>query len=452
MVKKLLPLIIVLVVVGLLYYRPYEKIVQKSEDKTIIDFSKIGKIDDKINLAPIPKLKKENKKVILISLDTVRSDLGVYGYKRNISQNIDVFAKEKNSLVFQNAYTPVPETLPAHIALFTGLYPDKTGYKTNIGRNEGLNFTSISKVFKENGYSTAGFYSSVVFSENNNIDLGFDQIDPPLEYKWSDRVEISAQETNKKAFEWLETNSKEDFFLWLHYYEAHNPYTAFCVSDLYSKNLKPANSDYIDGSIKLADQSLWKNIKKADYDYLRAIYDEEIYCLDKEFANLITKLKSLGIYDDSTIIVFGDHGESFEHQALFHGFKLYQPEVKVPLIVKSPLINVKTTNNISLLDIFPTLVEYFGLNIGQTINFDGISLSQLERNPNRLLYLETAGATINSNQIDKGLVFNNFKYIKNSRSDEFYNLETDKNEENNLFDKITKAQKNQLQELIKIKP
>jgi len=116
------------------------------------------------------------------------------------------------------------------------------------------------------------------------------------------------------------------------------------------------------------------------------------------------------------------------------------------------LINVKTTNNISLLDIFPTLVEYFGLNIGQTINFDGISLSQLERNPNRLLYLETAGATINSNQIDKGLVFNNFKYIKNSRSDEFYNLETDKNEENNLFDKITKAQKNQLQELIKIKP
>ena len=63
----------------MLYYRPYEKIVQKSEDKTIIDFSKIGKIDDKINLAPIPKLKKENKKVILISLDTVRSDLGVYG-------------------------------------------------------------------------------------------------------------------------------------------------------------------------------------------------------------------------------------------------------------------------------------------------------------------------------------------------------------------------------------
>ncbi len=435
---------------GLVLWLLPKKTVNKPDSQAdFLDLSKINKEDSSKPLAKIPAFKKENKKVILITLDTAQPNLGVYGYPRNTSEKIDAFAKEKDSIVFKNAYTPVPETLPAHMALFTGLYPGKLGFRTNVAKKTDKIVTSIPRVFKENGYSTAGFYSSVVFSPDYNIDLGFDKIDPPLEYRWSDRVEIAAQETNEKVFNWLDEHSKEDFFLWVHYYEAHNPYTPFCVSGLYSKGLKPANPAYKDGGIDISYQNLWPSIKKEDYQYLNAIYDEEIYCLDKEFSRLMSKLKSLGIYDDSTIIVFGDHGESFDHQTLFHSLRLYQSQVRVPLIVKSPVIKSSSMNNVSLLDIFPTLVEYFNLKTDQLLPFDGISLSRLSRNSNRAIIMETAGPYFfKSNKIGYGLVFNNFKFIDNSRFNELYDLDKDSGEEKNLIESVKPKEIKLMKELI----
>jgi len=397
-------------------------------------------------------LTDKNKKVILISLDTVKAgDLGIYGSKRNTSTNIDALGQDKEAIVFENAYTPVPETLPAHIAAFTGLYPKKTGYANNIDVNKNKKFTTISKIFRDNGYKTAGFYSSTVFSQIDYIDLGFDDVDPPLDYTWSDRTEISAEETNNKVFSWLGAHYQDNFFLWVHYYEAHNPYTPFCTKDLYSKGLKPTHPDYLDGSIKIADRRMWDSVTKADNDYLNAKYDEEIYCMDKQFANLISKLKSLKIYDDATIIVFGDHGESFDHKALFHGFKLYQSEVHIPLIIKSALIKAPSQDNVSLLDITPSLVDAYQLKVNGSLKFDGISLNKVREGYDRALYLETAGPYFMESNANNalGLITNNLKLIDTSKGLELYDINADLQEKNNLVKETSSQEMSKLTELLK---
>jgi len=438
------------IILGSFYFLP--KKTSKNTSFINLNLSQINK-ENKKNAPTISEPQKKNKKVILISLDTVKAnDLGIYGYGRNTSENIDNFAKEKDSIVFKNAFTPVPETLPAHIAAFTGLYPGKAGWGNNTNVDKSKKFTTISKIFKENGYKTAGFYSSTVFGQFDQIDLGFDYVDPPLDYLWSDRVEISAAETNDKVFSWLNQHYDEDFFLWVHYYEAHNPYTPFCTNDLFSKGLKPNNPKYINGAIDIANKSMWGSIKKEDNDYLNAKYDEEIYCLDKELNNLLSKLKSLKIYEDATIIVFGDHGESFDHQALFHGFKLYQSEVKVPLIIKSPLIKVFSQNNVNLVDISPTLVDYFKLKKDSLTKFDGISLNKIEQNPNRVLYMETAGEYFDRSNLNAyGLIFNEFKFIDTGKSFELYDLNSDQKEANNIIKEVAPEDIKRLTGLLKTK-
>ncbi|MBI5127169.1 sulfatase [Candidatus Roizmanbacteria bacterium] len=427
---------------------PKKTVNQPSLPINLPDLTMINKEDNSKPLSEIPGLKKENKKVILVTVDTLRAEsLMTYGYTRNTSENIDRFAKENNVTVFKNAFTPVPETVPAHVSLLTGLYPNKTGYRTNVNRNPNQNKTplvTISKIFNDNGYSTAGFYSSTVFTLADNLDLGFQTYDPPITYTWSDRVEISAKETNEKVFNWLDDHSSEDFFLWVHYYEPHNPYEPFCTKDLYSKGLVPSNKDYIDGAIKISDRSLWKNITDSDNKYLLAKYDEEIYCFDKEFGRFIEKLKSLDIYEDVTLVVFGDHGENFDHQSLFHGTNLYQSAVHIPLIVKSPLIKINgNENNVSLVDIFPTFLSYFRLknNINLS-NLDGIDLARLSLNKNRVLYMESrlpaefSKQITTSDSLTYGVIFNDLKLLRSPKSQELYRVSSDRKEENNLFEQV----------------
>lgn len=436
MTRRLFAIIFILLAAVSIWYL-YSGTAKKSDNR--IDLSKLGKTTNNPDLPPKPEINDKNKKIVLISLDTVKaSSLSVYGHERNTSEKIGSFSK--GALVFKDAYTPIPETLPAHISVFTGLYPEKTGYNSNVRPDNSRQFETISRVFRENGYATAGVYSSTVFSQDINLDLGFDYVDPPLDYAWQDRAEISAIETNEKVFKWLDTNYNKDFFLWVHYYEAHNPYTAYCAPGIYSQDLAPSHKEYEDGGIAIADRSKWQSVTQQDYRYLSAKYDEEIYCLDKEVDNLFSKLKNLGIYDDATIIIFGDHGESFDHQALFHGFQLYQSEVRVPLIIKSPIIKDVGENNVSLLDIFPTLADYFNLKVNID-GLDGISLNQLKRHPNRVLYLETV-------EKRRGAVYGGYKIISSEGGLEIYNLNKDGKELDNLADAFSIDQIKRLTDLV----
>ena len=409
----------------------------------------INKEDASVPITPIPQLQKSQKKVILVSIDTLQaSHLGAYGYSRNTSARIDEFAKEADASVLINAYTPIPATVPAHVAIFTGLYPsglfppDSETPTTNSSRIEntgGGSLTTIAQIFQNNGYKTAAFYSSQILQRADANNWGFETYNPKLGYSWpinGSSAERSAGATNSQAFDWLNKNYQNDFFLWIHYYEPHSPYDATCVRDLYSKGLKPTNLAYINGGVAITQSKYWGGLTQADYNYLEAKYDEEIYCVDKEFGNLLDKLKALGIYDDTTLILVGDHGENFDHQSLFHGYNIYQSAVHIPFILKSPLIKIQEKSYpVSLIDITPTLVDYFGLHIPNGTQFNGISLNQIQRWGMRSLYIESALPQITDAEVYKdGLVFQNLKFINNGKAYELYDTAGDPNEKNNLFD------------------
>jgi arylsulfatase len=421
----------------------------------------INKEDKSIPIPTNPQFNKSQKKVVLVSIDTLQaSHLGVYGYSRNTSDRIDEFAKAMDATVFPNAYTPIPATFPAHAAIFTGLnlpgiyLNDIAESLSNSSRIENTGEKkriTLTQIFQNNGYKTAAFYSSQVLERAGVLGLGFETYNPELGYHWpknESSEERSAEGTNIQAFNWLNNNYQNDFFLWIHYYEPHNPYTATCAQGLYSKGLKPTNPDYVNGSVAITESKIWGNVTQADYTYLEAKYDEEIYCMDKQFGKLVDKLKALGIYDDTTIILVGDHGENFDHQSLFHGSNLYQSAMHIPFIVKSPLIKVREKSTpVSLIDIAPSLVDFFELQIPDSAKFDGISINSLSRNKERTLFMESA-LTAGDSAINYGLIYQNFKLINNRKTYELYNTVNDPVEKNNLIDVIGSSFTGELKKIL----
>src|SRR5438128_694154 len=99
--------------------------------------------------------------VVFITIDTVRADhLGCYGDRAIQTPNIDALASA--SARFVHAYTPVPITLPAHSALFTGCFPTATGMHDFGGNRLSTSWSTLAKVLHDHDYSTAAFLGAAV--------------------------------------------------------------------------------------------------------------------------------------------------------------------------------------------------------------------------------------------------------------------------------------------------
>ena len=77
---------------------------------------------------------------------------------------------------------------------------------------------------------------------------------------------------------------------------------------------------------------------------------------------MVAALKELGLYDKTAIIVTGDHGEGLgEHGIVAHGYDLYAPQTKVPLIVRVPGLGSRRVKEpVGHVDLAPTLVNLAG--------------------------------------------------------------------------------------------
>ncbi|MBN1224478.1 MAG: sulfatase [Candidatus Aminicenantes bacterium] len=161
------------------------------------------------------------KNVILITLDTQRSDsIGAYCPDNARTPNIDSIAE--NGILFENCYSPIPITLPAHASLFYSLAPHELNLYNNgqVFRNE-KKLVSLAQKFKIKGKRTAGFVSLGVLKSKFRLNDGFDQyIDDHPEQRWY----LRAEEINERAFPWIDENHNNPFFLWLHYSDPHDPY------------------------------------------------------------------------------------------------------------------------------------------------------------------------------------------------------------------------------------
>lgn len=333
--------------------------------------------------------------VILISIDTLRADhLGCYGYGKNTTPNIDEFSKD--SVLFKETIAQASSTLPSHASIFTSLIPSHHGAFFSMKTPIPQEIVTMAEILKVNNYNTISYNGGGQIAAEFGLNQGFDLYD-----SWpSENItnETFIKKVNS-AINWIKNNSGEKFFLFLHTYETHHPYTPKKeYLDLFEKDYSG------DLSIRTGVGLLRKinkgkiKINKKDKEHIINTYDAEIYSMDKAFGVLVDFLKKESLYDNAIIIFTSDHGEEFgEHGMMgWHSHTLYDEQLKVPLIVKFPdskytprIIGEQTKS----IDILPTLLDILDIPASET--FEGVSLiSRLKRKKNKEIFAVSQQDTV----------------------------------------------------------
>src|SRR6058998_2171009 len=347
--------------------------------------------------------------VVFITIDTLRPDhLGCYGDRQIRTPNIDGLAADGSR--FERAYTAVPVTLPSHSVIFTGTYPLLSGVHDFAANKLSPTQATLASVLKDNGYTTGAIIGSAVldsrFGLNHGFDFYYDHFDfNRLQESNLDEMERPGNVVANLTLDWLSKNYQKKFFLWMHLYDPHYPY----------RPPPPYSEQYKD-----------------------RLYDGEIVFADAQVGRLIEFLKNKGLYQNTLIILSGDHGESLgEHGEKTHGFFIYNATLHVPLIIHLPGdMHARTVQNlVNLADIMPTVLA--ALNIQLPAHVQGQSLlpiiSPKKEDNARSLYAETFLPRLHFNWSElRGVETETYHFI-DAPKPELYDLRKDPGETHNLF-------------------
>jgi choline-sulfatase len=272
--------------------------------------------------------------VVIVSIDTLRADhLPAYGYGRVQTPAID--ALRRGAVLFENAYSHCPLTLPSHTSLLTGLLPPEHGVRSNIGyRLDAAAHPTLATLLRARGYATGAFVSAYVLRRATGLDAGFDFYDDVATAQGARaaaEVQRPGATTVAAALRWLRGVGAKPFFLFVHLYEPHTPYLP----------PEPFRSRY------------------------GATYDGEIATADAAVGELLAGLRELGVYDRSLLVLLADHGEGLgDHGEAEHGVLLYREVLHVPLLLKLPRsarAGSVDSNPAGLRDVLPTVARLVGL-------------------------------------------------------------------------------------------
>jgi arylsulfatase A-like enzyme/tetratricopeptide (TPR) repeat protein len=371
---------------------------------------------------PADRFLARDTPVVLISVDTLRADhLPVYGYGGVATPNID--ALRKDSVLFANAYTHVPLTLPSHTSLLTGLLPPQNGVRDNYGYSLPANIETLAALLQRAGYATGAAVSSAVLSRESGLDRGFELYDDKLESTSRTqgrppnrdaaavvgdngevvRVDRDGARSAEALLRWLADRRRQPFFAFLHLYEPHAP----CNPP------EPYRSRY-----PLA-------------------YDGEIARADEIVGTFLGSLRRWGLYQRALVIFVSDHGEGLsDHGEREHGVFLYREAIHVPLLVKFPG-NLRAGESVSapvaLTDVFPTVTRVLGLTLPAGRN--GVPLTAFLQGsgaPARRIYCETLYPRLRLGWSDlASLVDARYQYIEAPRP-ELYDISVDPAEKRDL--------------------
>ncbi|MEP6802075.1 MAG: sulfatase-like hydrolase/transferase [Acidobacteriota bacterium] len=352
-----------------------------------------------IRAAPEPARRQARPNVLLITVDTLRPDALGWVAGRNATPVIDSLANA--SFRFSGAVSPVPLTLPAHVSILTGELPRRHGVRDN-GQVLGSERPTLGRALKANGYATAAFVSGYPLRKVFGLDGGFDVYDDHLPAGSEGWVERPATQTTAAALAWV-ARAHSPWFLWIHYYDPHDPYT-------------PPRAYLRPGP--------------------RGAYDGEVAYVDSALGALLRGLPAAPPESRITVLA-GDHGESLgEHGESTHGFFLYDSTVLVPLLFHAP---GRVTPRVSslparLIDITPTLLDL--LRLPPLAGMDGRSLTPIfsgAKDDPGTAYLETLQPWLAYGWAPlSGVREAAWKLVRAPRP-EVYDLRADPHEAKNLF-------------------
>jgi arylsulfatase A-like enzyme/Tfp pilus assembly protein PilF len=365
----------------------------------------------------------ENLNLLVITIDTLRADhLGIYGYAKVKTPNIDRLGEK--GILFKNAFSHVPLTLPSHCSLFSGTLPLFHGVRDN-GYRLLPSTETLAEILKNSGYQTAAFVGAFPLDSRFGLNKGFDVYDDLYGSKNVIRdltfVERKAEDVNRKVLEWLARNREKKFFMWVHYFDLHAPYEP---------------------------PSPFKE------EYMGREYDGEIAYTDAAVGALLEKLDQWKLMDRTLVILTADHGEALgEHQETTHGIFVYDSTLRVPLVFfNSKIFPAKkvVSCQAGLIDIAPTILDLLGL--PKNPKMQGASLKPFmlkgKSRKEATCYIESIAAMMDRNWAPlQGLRTAEWKYIE-APIPELYDLRNDPQETNNII-KANPDQARRLQQKLK---
>ncbi|MCZ6817653.1 MAG: sulfatase [Planctomycetota bacterium] len=298
--------------------------------------------------------------ILLISVDTLRRDhLGIYGYPRATSVNIDAIAQ--NGAVFDNAVSTSSWTLPAHASMLTGLYPAFHGLQDD-GTKLAPDRPALAEKLRNLGYYTLAVVSHVYVSSEFGLERGFDHFDDSL-IQGGATNPIAEQVVDRLLLA-VEQAPDGPFCAFVHFFDPHWDYDAPPPFD--TRFVDRGYAGTIDGTVKSMTPyfSIRRQMPEGDRQYAIALYDGEIAYLDDQLGRMLKTLRERGKMDNTVVVFTADHGEEFkEHGRLGHGKTLFGEQLRVPLIIAGhPAFGRGTRRRdlVSLVDIAPTLLELAG--------------------------------------------------------------------------------------------
>ena len=334
--------------------------------------------------------------VVLVTIDTMRADR----VSPALTPWIEALAYQ--GIRFTNARSNVPLTLPAHASLMTGLLPPRHGVRLNGVHRLGKDTKTLGRVLQSAGYRTGAFIGAYVLDSRFGLDQGFDTYDDEIPKGESVTGSLDADRRGDvvaaRATAWLRSLRADDrpFFLWMHLYDPHAPYTP------------PAE---------------W--LARAHGQ----AYDGEVAFADAQVGALLDALQATGRRERTLTIVAGDHGESLgEHGEASHGMLVYDAALRVPLVLAATGLPAATRDEpVSLVDVVPTVLGLLGL--GASPASDGRDLlASAGGSAASEVYAETKYPEAAGCSPLHALVDRRWKYVGGPAHPELYDLAQDPGE------------------------
>jgi arylsulfatase len=309
--------------------------------------------------------------VFVIVVDTLRADhLSTHGYFRRTSPTLDRLAEE--ALVFENAFTVMNHTLPAHLSLMTGVDPTAHGILSNRWGYVFGKYRTLAERLRERGYATAAFVSGLPLRSASGLNKGFEVYEDTRDASGELQIRVPGERTTRLASSWLGSVTDRPFFLFVHYFDTHPPYVdpeefepAFRVDAellAYLERLGTAGLD-VDA---VSPTGVELNGRRAPLPELVNAYDNQIHRVDGLIGQLLEALERTGRADETLLVVTSDHGEGLgQHGYYHHGLHLYEEQLRIPLIVRPPKGAAWTPGRVrgavSLLDVPPSVLALIGV-------------------------------------------------------------------------------------------
>ena len=331
--------------------------------------------------------------IIFISMDALRYDVTGLDGGESATRNLQSFAEE--SVVFHNATSAAPWTLPSHMSVWTARWPSihqVTNKLKLLASNQMVENTlspgiqTFPDLLMEKGFLAGGFTGGAGVQSKYGFGRGFDTY-------LDDRYFGGFDHSIPVAQQWIEKNREKKFFAFVHGYDVHGQYP---LSDGARNTLSGKYKTKLSGDIKENaslrekglsaiqkpgdEANLSGTLSDSDASFLKDVYLEKVRAADERVGNFLQFLRQSGLLDRSIVILFSDHGDEFmEHNAVDHGATLYEEQLHVVMMIRFPGFAKRHDihNPVRTIDIFPTVFD--SLKFQNPAGVDGKSLLPMLR-------------------------------------------------------------------------